>query len=425
MWVKTGVNKNGAITGMHFKSLLDGGGYGSYGVAARTTSGELQTVTYHVPRYRFQGARVSTNKPPCGPKRGHGTPSREFALEVHLRQGSPSSSAWIRPRSVSNIWFLPTRSRQLAAHRLDGARVLHRQGDRRLGVERAVQAAPLRQGDRTRVLVVHHRRGNCRSTGTRCPTRAAAQVRSRRGGHRVLRLDRDSRQGSDSILATIVAEVLGLHPLDVAVVTGEHRSDAGGLGQLLEPGHAHDGQRGHPGGRARPRRHCPPRGKSSRRDRARRLRRGRVFDVQDRARAHVRRRRCSSRRRRRGRSARWAPTRLLRPPAGTRRGSGALTRLLLQRLCRGGRRGSRDRDRRVPKIWSASPRAHDTRPSIWPNHGAVLIARPTSWSDPDLRHADDPGRGIHVYLRDTGAVGVGGEGPTPAPRYLPADGAGV
>src|SRR3989442_5639161 len=28
-------------------------------------------------------------------------------------------------------------------------------------------------------------------------------------------------QGSDSILDTIVAEVLGLHPLDVAVVTGD------------------------------------------------------------------------------------------------------------------------------------------------------------------------------------------------------------
>jgi len=27
MWVKSGVTKDGAITGMHFKSLLDGGGY--------------------------------------------------------------------------------------------------------------------------------------------------------------------------------------------------------------------------------------------------------------------------------------------------------------------------------------------------------------------------------------------------------------
>src|SRR5947208_2943750 len=34
MWVKTGLKQDGAITGMHFKSLLDGGGYGSYGVAS-------------------------------------------------------------------------------------------------------------------------------------------------------------------------------------------------------------------------------------------------------------------------------------------------------------------------------------------------------------------------------------------------------
>src|SRR5947207_3373230 len=84
MWVKTGVKKDGAITGMHFKSLLDGGGYGSYGVASTYYTGALQTVTYHVPRYKFQGARAFTNKPPCGPKRGHGTPQPRFALEVHL-----------------------------------------------------------------------------------------------------------------------------------------------------------------------------------------------------------------------------------------------------------------------------------------------------------------------------------------------------
>src|SRR5947207_524196 len=44
MWVKTGVKQDGAITGMHFKSLLDGGGYGSYGVASTDYTGALQTV---------------------------------------------------------------------------------------------------------------------------------------------------------------------------------------------------------------------------------------------------------------------------------------------------------------------------------------------------------------------------------------------
>ncbi|HWZ86855.1 MAG TPA: molybdopterin cofactor-binding domain-containing protein, partial [Thermoanaerobaculia bacterium] len=71
MRVKTGVKKDGAITALHFQTVLDGGGYGSYGVASTYYTGALQTVTYKVPAYRFDGARVFTNKPPCGPKRGH------------------------------------------------------------------------------------------------------------------------------------------------------------------------------------------------------------------------------------------------------------------------------------------------------------------------------------------------------------------
>ena len=84
MKVKTGVKNDGAITAMHFQSFLDGGAYGSYGVASTFYTGALQTVTYDVPRYKFQGLRAFTNKPPCGPKRGHGTPQPRYALEVQL-----------------------------------------------------------------------------------------------------------------------------------------------------------------------------------------------------------------------------------------------------------------------------------------------------------------------------------------------------
>src|ERR1051326_1124651 len=37
-----------------------------------------------MPLQKFEGARVFTNKPPCGPKRGHGTPQPRFALECQL-----------------------------------------------------------------------------------------------------------------------------------------------------------------------------------------------------------------------------------------------------------------------------------------------------------------------------------------------------
>ena len=69
---------------MHLQTLLDGGAYGSYGVASTFYTGALQTVTYDIPRYHFRGCRVFTNKPPCGPKRGHGTPQPRFGQEVQL-----------------------------------------------------------------------------------------------------------------------------------------------------------------------------------------------------------------------------------------------------------------------------------------------------------------------------------------------------
>ena len=84
MRFRTGVTKDGRITGVDLQTLLDGGAYGSYGVASTFYTGALQTVTYDIPTYRFRGCRVFTNKPPCGPKRGHGTPQGRFGQEVQL-----------------------------------------------------------------------------------------------------------------------------------------------------------------------------------------------------------------------------------------------------------------------------------------------------------------------------------------------------
>ena len=84
MRFRTGVKHDGTITAVQLETLLDGGAYGSYGVASTFYTGALQTVTYHIPSYRFQGCRVFTNKPPCGPKRGHGTPQSRFGQEVQL-----------------------------------------------------------------------------------------------------------------------------------------------------------------------------------------------------------------------------------------------------------------------------------------------------------------------------------------------------
>ncbi len=83
MWIRTGI-RDGRIAALHFRAFLDGGAYASFGTAAAYYHGALQPVTYKLPHYKAEIVRFYTNKPPCGPKRGHGTPQPRFALECHL-----------------------------------------------------------------------------------------------------------------------------------------------------------------------------------------------------------------------------------------------------------------------------------------------------------------------------------------------------
>ena len=220
MWVKTGVTKDGGITAMHFRSLLDGGGYGSYGVASTYYTGALQTVTYHVPRYRFQGARAFTNKPPCGPKRGHGTPQPRFALEVHIDK--LAEQLGIDPAELRLKHLVPRDS--LTANWL-------KIGSMGLGacIRKVIDGSGWRE--RFRKLPPGKGIGlACSSyiTGAGLPIYWNAMPHSgvqlkcdRGGGVTVFCGSTEIGQGSDSILAAIVAEVLGLDPFDIAVITGD------------------------------------------------------------------------------------------------------------------------------------------------------------------------------------------------------------
>jgi 4-hydroxybenzoyl-CoA reductase subunit alpha len=84
MWLKMGFDKDGGVTAIDFKAWADGGAYSSYGVVTSYYLGVFMTLPYKLENYRFETHRLYTNKPPCGPKRGHGAIQPRFALEMHL-----------------------------------------------------------------------------------------------------------------------------------------------------------------------------------------------------------------------------------------------------------------------------------------------------------------------------------------------------
>ena len=220
MWIRTGMEADGAITAMHFRSFLDGGAYGSYGVASTYYTGALQTVTYPIPNYKFEGLRVFTNKPPCGPKRGHATPQPRFALEVQLDKFAQDLN--LDPAKLRLKHLVPAHSKTVNHLTITT-----------MGLGKCIQKVVEASGFDDRRGKMPPGKGlglACSSylTGAGLPIywnkmpHSGVQIKvDRGGGVTVFCGSTDIGQGSDSVLAAIVAEELGLSLDRVIVVTAD------------------------------------------------------------------------------------------------------------------------------------------------------------------------------------------------------------
>jgi 4-hydroxybenzoyl-CoA reductase alpha subunit len=223
MRVKTGVKREGGrvrLTAQSLETALDGGAYGSYGVASTYYTGALQTVTYELPAYRFRGARAFTNKPPCGPKRGHGTPQPRFGFEVHLDKIavalglSPADlrlQMLARPGTVTANWL------KIGT----------------IGLERCIAAVVAGSGFGERWGKLPRGRGLGLACGAylcgaglpiywnHMPQSGVQLKLDRSGGVAVFCGESEIGQGSDSVLAAVVAEVLGVGLSDVRLCVAD------------------------------------------------------------------------------------------------------------------------------------------------------------------------------------------------------------
>ena len=220
MRMRTGVKQDGTIVGMDLETLLDGGAFGSYGPASTLYTGQLQTVTYHVPRYRFRGCRVFTNKPACGPKRGHGTPQPRFGQEVQLDKIAVAlgmDPAELRLRQIAPADSVTANWMRIGT----------------IGLRECIEKVVEGSGWRER----RSKLGFGRGLGLACSaymSGAGLPIYWNQMPHSgvQLQLDRSGRvtafcgateigQGSDDVLAAMVAEVLGIGAQDVRLVTGD------------------------------------------------------------------------------------------------------------------------------------------------------------------------------------------------------------
>jgi 4-hydroxybenzoyl-CoA reductase subunit alpha len=220
MKFRTGVSKDGKLTAMHLQTLLDGGAYGSHGPASTFYSGVLTPVTYDLPRFKFDACRVFTNKPACGPKRGHGTPQPRFGQEVQMDKIAAKLGLDPAEMRLNNA----TKADSLTSNWLKiGSN----------GLAECIRQVVERSGWKDK----HGKLPEGRGIGIACSTYmcgAGVSIYWNKMPHSgvQLLLDRSGQvtvfcgateigQGSDDVLAAIVAEVLGISTSEIRCVTGD------------------------------------------------------------------------------------------------------------------------------------------------------------------------------------------------------------
>jgi carbon-monoxide dehydrogenase large subunit len=197
--IRTALDDSGRILACQMRIIYDTGAYAATGPHVTALGTASACGPYAIPNVRLDGYCVYTNKVPCGAFRGFGAPQAHFATESHLdmvaeQLGLDPLELRLR-NAVQDGWTAPSGERLEAV----GLSECLRQAAERIGWERR----PARGSGRGMSVV-----SVARGTGM---LSAGAEVRLQQDGSAVLEIAAvDVGQGSDTVLCSLVADVLGL-----------------------------------------------------------------------------------------------------------------------------------------------------------------------------------------------------------------------
>ena len=237
---RSGVDSQGKLVGTDLRIVADTGAYGTHGLTVQMVSGFRGLSTYWLPNARFDCDVVYTNKPVPGAFRGYGAPQALFGLEQHMEelaeQFGMDPIAFKRLNWVKEGQELPLaramgegREGFVQTVRSNGLDACMQAGGEAIGWVRKADPAwhdPRVGGDRAggdHATRPHIRRGMgmavcMHGTGIAGLDMGAASIKlNDDGSFNLLIGATDLGTGSDTILAQIAAEALGVD-LDAIIV---------------------------------------------------------------------------------------------------------------------------------------------------------------------------------------------------------------
>lgn len=220
MTVEMGVSDDGRFEVLDADIAIDGGAYGSFGVVTSYYNGVLLQAPYKLDNFGFRTYRVYTNKPVSGAMRGHGAVNSRFAVETLIDE--LAERIGMDPCELRMRNFLDAHTLTVGQYRITS-------NGSRESLEAVMEASGWKQR--------RHQMPANRGLGAGCGffiSGSALPIIWNELPQSVvhLKLDFDGRvlvtsgasdigQGSDTMLAMVVAETLGLPLENICVVAAD------------------------------------------------------------------------------------------------------------------------------------------------------------------------------------------------------------
>ncbi len=216
MRLRTGLKRDGTILAIDMHSIGNTGAYGTHGFTVVRSSGHKTLCLYRARAYRFRADVAYTNTPIAGAMRGYGAPQGFFALESHIdecaRAVGMDPLEFRRKNHVQKGDYDP-----IDTEVIDGMTIHHRQFNS-CGLPECLErgAAAIGWGTPLQRADGPIRRGRGMATtmqgsGVAGFELGGASIKlNEDGSFNVMTGATDIGQGSDTVLAQIAAEALGV-----------------------------------------------------------------------------------------------------------------------------------------------------------------------------------------------------------------------
>lgn len=212
---RTAVSKDGKLLGMEIDFVIDGGAYATLSAVVLSRGTIHAAGPYHCPNVRIRSRAVATNAPPHGAFRGFGAPQSTFALERHMNR--VAHVVGLSPEEFRHRNFIQegqaTATGQVIREPVDMNRLLERAfalSNYSAKIERFAQENKTNRHKKGIGFACFMHGAGFTGSGEKYLASVVGVEATAEGRVRVLTASTEIGQGTNTVLAQIAADALGV-----------------------------------------------------------------------------------------------------------------------------------------------------------------------------------------------------------------------